>query len=126
MKKYVTSQKECQSKLGGRVCSQCGRPVEPIETVDNSDNPTFWAGCKHCQKFDCGVEPEIQKAARLLVDEHHYVAYGHLERPNGEDEIYEEYWRDTQTGGASDIIQKVLSCLNKVKDGEQNKKALAV
>lgn len=118
MKKYMTTKEECQSKLGGRVCSQCGRPVEPIETVDNSNNPTFWAGCNYCQKFDTGVKPEIQKAARLMVDEHHYVAYSHLEWPDGKDETYKEYWRNAQTGGASNTILRVLSCLEKVRGWE--------
>ena len=53
VKEYRTTKEECQRRIDERacVCPGCGGPIIPFETVDNSGNPTFWAGCEHCQAW---------------------------------------------------------------------------
>jgi len=111
MAKYVTTKKECESKLNGRVCTRCGIPIVAIETVDNSHHPTFWAGCNKCSCFDNGVKIEIYKVAVMLVDDCRYIAYSHLSESDYEGQ--EKYWRHQQIGGACSTVLDVLRCMKK-------------
>ena len=73
--KYQTTKEECQNKINKDspiVCSLCGGKLEPIETVDNSRNPTFWRGCLECSRFNGGVSPSVYEIASKLVDERNF------------------------------------------------------
>lgn len=74
--KYQTTKKQCQSKIDElkHVCDRCGRKIVPLKTVDNGDNPTYWAGCMHGQTikgawghFTHGVKKDIYDLAVKLV-----------------------------------------------------------
>jgi hypothetical protein len=90
--KHQITEKECKNKING-VCSRCGGGIEPIETVDNSSNPTFWPGCKSCGYFDSGVKEDVYKIAKSLVDDGvvHYQRVPHdpeLSNYNRKEEIH--------------------------------------
>jgi len=98
-KECVTSFDECLEKIYG-VCDGCGGKLEPIKTVDNAGNPTYWSGCLHCSKFCWGVKKEIFDIAREMVEKENFVAYRHLEDPRHKKEIKQdevEYYLDSQT-----------------------------
>ncbi len=61
--KYQITKKQCQESIRG-ICSYCGGKLEPIETVDNSGNPTFWVGCVPCGVFDNGTDPKTYEIAK--------------------------------------------------------------
>lgn len=108
-KEYVQTEQECQKKIDdyNGVCTGCGGELTPMETVDNSHNPTFWSGCEPCAVFDWGVEVEIFNAARYMVLERfHYVYRSHQkpEATSGEDY---DYWLATQTKGAVSLLRDV-------------------
>ena len=66
---YMITKDECQKQCDGKVCTTCGNPIIPFETVDNSRNPTHWPGCERCSKFNYGVPPEVYiKAAEIKKD----------------------------------------------------------
>lgn len=109
-KKYMITREHCKSFIRG-ICSQCGGELEPLETVDNSGNPTFWCGCMKCQRFDNGVSQQVYDIAKSLVTEHFYVYYKHMESPHNrpEDKAYKDYWEESQIGGASGLVDKILT-----------------
>jgi predicted Fe-S protein YdhL (DUF1289 family) len=74
--KYQVTKKQCQNKIKelNNVCDRCGKELEPIKTVNNADEPTYWIGCFHGQKekgawgnFTSGVKKEVYKLAYKLV-----------------------------------------------------------
>jgi len=105
-KKYQTSREDCQKTIKG-VCPGCGGLVEPIETVNNSDEPTFWAGCKTCHEFCSGVNPTVFKVARHMVEREGLVAYQYLKEYDGDEEMV-DYCLRGQTKGACEIVKRVL------------------
>ena len=119
MKEYRITKKECAEKIKGRVCSGCGRPVTPLETVDNSGDPTFWGGCEHCRRIDWGVSPELFKIAEMMVVEHRHIAYHHLDQPVNKDGIEYQMWQEDQIRGAVSTVSDVLACQKKVS-GEKS------
>jgi hypothetical protein len=107
-KQYQQTSEEIAAKIVGLVCEGCGNTLEPIETVDNSDQPTFWAGCRACSKFTNGASPHIFRIARRLVTEYRFYPYAHLgEYRNGSDGE-RDYWLTEQTTGAANIVWQVL------------------
>lgn len=76
-KKYIVTKQACEEGIQkrGSVCEYCGRTPIALETVDNANNPTHWAGCYHTDNvtsdswgvFTCGVDPEVYKLAVNLV-----------------------------------------------------------
>ena len=64
MLEYRISKESCLKNISGRVCEGCGEGLSAIETVDNSGNPTFWAGCNRCQRFTGGVNRDIFDAVQ--------------------------------------------------------------
>jgi hypothetical protein len=66
MIKYQITKEECANRCVGRVCCRCGEPLIPIETVDNSNNPTFWAGCLSCSIFSPGTTMKMYNTAKEL------------------------------------------------------------
>ena len=114
---YKTTFEHCKRLIYG-VCSHCGGELEPIETVDNSNAPTFWAGCKPCSRFDWGVLPEVYSIAEKMVDDNHYLAYSHMDSPRDRDDEYKKYYRESQIGGTTSIVAQIWRLI------EDNKKAL--
>ncbi|MFH1525821.1 MAG: hypothetical protein ABIG69_04080 [Bacteroidota bacterium] len=51
------------------VCEGCGGELEPLETVDNAGNPTFWVGCQKCYCFRAGIDPKYFDIAQILISE---------------------------------------------------------
>ena len=95
--KYETTKEECQKQIGDNVCPFCGGELKPMETVDNSDNPTYWAKA-------------IWKIARKLTEEGWIKAYPHLDKTDYNDSPEKkEYYLNQQTSGATRIVQAVLS-----------------
>lgn len=113
---YVESKDECQRKIDAihLVCSHCGGEREPIETVDNSHNPTYWPGCLACSRFDYGVDPVVYEIAKELVDNRNYIHYSHMDNPKNNDEAYKKYYRESQIGGATGLVRDILSIHSKL------------
>lgn len=114
-KEYKITKDQCQSMIGERICSQCGGPLSPIETMDNSGAPTFWSGCQDCLKFDSGVSPTIYKIAKMMVINRAFIAYKHLRKPQGRNTDFKEHWLRTQIGGACDVVYDVLWCQKELR-----------
>jgi len=114
MKKYKTSKEVCAKHCEGLICPGCGKPIEPIETVDNAGDPTFWSGCMSCSRFDSGVSPEIHQMAKIMVDKYHFHRWGHDDPPR--DDAEKEYQRTRQIEGAAGIVRQVLACQKQVVD----------
>ena len=100
--------------INNLVCPQCGGKLEPIETVDNADHPTFWSGCSNCGLFSSGVEPKIYKIAKYLVEECNYRHYKSMDNPYNKDESYQEYYRLTQIHGACSIVYDVIRGIKQI------------
>ena len=107
MSKYQITKEKCQSMING-VCSGCGGKIEPIETVDNAGNPTFWAGCPKCEKFCWGVDKKIFRIARKMVQAFRFEPYSHMRELEYKTREEKRYWLTSQTRGASNIVQKIL------------------
>lgn len=80
MKKYMTTKKQCQEWIDklNNVCDSCWRKIEPMETVDNSWNPTYWAWCMHWKKdwgtFTSWVKKDIYElSVKLVLDDDLYL-----------------------------------------------------
>ena len=106
MEEYKINKEVCEKQIYG-VCRRCGGKLEPIETVDNSNNPTFWPGCQKCMCFDCGVPVSVFNAAKKLVEERFMNPYSICVEPN-DDEITKEYKKRNQIGSVCDTITEVL------------------
>lgn len=120
-KVYKITKEECQAKIHG-VCDQCGGELEPIETVDNANNPTYWAGCTACSKFHWGTSKEVYNIAVKLVDESFWVPYSHMDHPDAlhrqNDPLYKEYkeyYRKSQIAGACAKVRDVIYWQEKLK-----------
>lgn len=113
--KYKTTKEQCQSMING-VCSGCGGELLPLETVDNSGDPTYWAACPKCQIFDWGCNPHVFEIARKMVAEGNYIHYKRniIDLPDGKDEAYKEYWLSSQIRGTTSLVRQVLDIHNKL------------
>jgi len=107
MIKYATPKEVCQSRIKG-VCPSCGGALEPIETVDNSGQPTFWAGCNPCGQFSNGVTPEVYQIAYKMVTEKNFWAYSHLKKEASPTPQQELYWTQSQVRGTCSVVNDVL------------------
>ena len=103
MAKYKITFEQCLKQIGkGDVCEGCGGKLEPIKTVDNSDWPTFWVGCKHCMCFRGGIKKEYWEIARRLIKEDMLIPYSHMHKSKYEDTPERlAYYLDSQTAGLS-------------------------
>ena len=112
-KNYQITKEQCQAnidKLMPIVCTCCGGKIEPIATVDNSGNPTYWQGCEECARFNGGTSPKIYATAVKMVDERHFVAYSFDRMPDkSKDPSGFDYWRKSQIRGAVSVITDILS-----------------
>ncbi len=76
--KYQITKIQCKKQIPkGNICDGCGGYLEPIETIDNSWNPTYWAGCRKCHVFTTGATKKIFKIARKLVKKGRLEPYTH-------------------------------------------------
>ena len=66
IQRYQITEEACRKHCVDKVCIYCGEPIEPIETVDNSGNPTFWTACMKCSRFNPGTTKEIYRKALSL------------------------------------------------------------
>ena len=115
---YKTTFEECKKTIKG-VCSSCGGKLEPIETVDNAGNPTFWAGCLVCSYFDNGVPPEIYKIAKEMVEIEKFRPYSHINHDPNDNEIMKQYKIKYQIKGACEIVASVLRIYLKKHESKQ-------
>ncbi len=107
------SKERCLEMVDGRVCPSCGGPLEALDTVDNADRPTFWAGCMPCGRFSWGVKPLIFQIAKEMVDEHHYIAYSYLGvKENHPQDEWPEWYR-SQYQGTCSTVQQVINIYTK-------------
>ena len=114
MKTYQETKEQCQVKIGILVCEGCGGKLEPLETVNNAHEPTFWVGCNHCSCFRGGVLKQYWKIARELVESNEIIPYRHLSRNEYEDTPEKlDYWLDSQTAGLSHQIGRIHKLLEK-------------
>lgn len=99
MKKYQVTKEECEAKIKG-VCEGCGGKLEPIETENNSGEPTYWVGCSHCSCFRGGVDRRYWEIARSLIEKGEMIPYSHMNKNEYEDTPDRlEYWFDSQCAG---------------------------
>lgn len=107
---YKITEKQCGDRIPvDVVCSQCGGALEPIETVDNANNPTFWCGCKMCCRFDNGVSSYKYYIAKELVENRGYRHYHHIEHKEDDSEETKAYKIGCQISGACDLVGDVLA-----------------
>jgi hypothetical protein len=104
---YKITEKQCADNISG-VCSQCGGTLEPLETVDNSGNPTFWSGCKKCCRFYNGVDPRVYEISKIMVDEYYFRPYSHIDYNNSDSDEIKESRRERQICGACNIVNQVI------------------
>jgi len=112
-KVYQISEEICAKNISG-VCPGCGGVVEPIETVNNSDEPTFWSGCNHCLIFCCGVDKSVWQTARKLVEEGRGFTSCKSRHDYEDTPERLEYWKDTETSHLSGQIRQILFEYNKI------------
>ena len=117
MEEYRITKEICQEMIGDLVCPCCGKQsLEPIETVDNADNPTYWAGCNDCGQYSWGVRNETYIISNKLVREHNYVAYQHL-GSNYELKNEElDRWFKSQISGTHPLVYSFLKIQKELSD----------
>ena len=108
---YRITYEQCKRALHG-VCSRCGGELDPLETKDNSGNPTFWPGCKECCCFDYGVTPETYRIAKELVEVEHFHPYSHIDHDHTDDEATKQYKIQSQISNVCGIVNDVLRIHN--------------
>jgi hypothetical protein len=78
MIEYIQSEKECFERCTGLVCLRCGNALSPVETVDNSNRPTFWAGCLSCMIFSPGTQKEVYEKAKEISKDYRNISMDDL------------------------------------------------
>lgn len=114
---YITTKEECQKQIDNHsdfVCSSCGRKLSPIETVDNSDRPTYWSGCEPCGHYDNGVRREVFLIAKEMVEKHYHVHYSHITGRDGSPEEQDYYFR-SQIRGTANFIARIFYVQKEIK-----------
>ena len=106
--RYQITKKQCQKRISG-VCPGCGGEVTPLRTVDNSNNPTYWSGCKKCSVFCKGVNPDVFRIARTMVEKYYFHPHSYLSEADYQgSEEEKEYWLTNQTSSASRIVAQII------------------
>jgi len=114
-KQYQTTKEECQKRIDnkdGNLCTRCGNKLHPIETVDNSDNPTFWSGCSDCGFFDGGTTKEIYQISERMVNERNFRAYSYMQR----EDYDSDYWVKSQISGTFLVVRDILRLKEEIKN----------
>ena len=73
-KEYIQSEERCLEGCKDKVCLRCGMPLSPIETVDNSNRPTFWGGCLNCMIYSLGTSKEIYDIANKISADYRHTS----------------------------------------------------
>jgi hypothetical protein len=73
-KEYIQSEERCLEGCKDKVCLRCGMPLSPIETVDNSNRPTFWGGCLNCMIYSPGTSKEIYDIANKISADYRHTS----------------------------------------------------
>lgn len=116
MKEFKISKEQCQKMIGELVCNGCGGKLEPLETVDNCNDPTFWSWCLKCQKFTWGTKLEVFKIAEQLVLKHHHIEYSHMGSNHGLEGDKLDYWNSSQISGTSGLVSRILNIQKELKN----------
>lgn len=118
-KQYKITKDQCKANIHG-ICSGCGGEITPIETVDNSGDPTFWPGCEKCSVFDYGTDPHIFNIAKRMVEEG-YSHYGGdiISSPYGKSEEYKKYWLSSQIRGTTGLVRQILKIHTEMKNKDK-------
>jgi hypothetical protein len=117
-KAYKTTKEDCVSKITG-VCSQCGGKLDPIETVDNSNDPTFWAGCLRCHIFCWGIDERIFKLSDRMVREHDLRPYSHIDHRPDDSLDVSAYKLRQQVAGAHSLVRALVKLIEEETKQEQ-------
>jgi len=107
---YRITKENCAAGISG-VCSMCGGQLSPIETVDNSRNPTFWPGCKECCRFENGVKPDVYRVAKAMVEDHGYRGSSYMHIDGSEGDEMKRYKLNNHISGACGVVRLVLSLM---------------
>lgn len=108
MTDYIISKSRCLGSIMG-VCPGCGGALTAIETVDNSNMPTYWSGCESCATFSSGVPEEVYRIACYLIKTDGEIVYRHMDNPRDRtDPGYLQYWESVQIKGMCSLVQRVL------------------
>lgn len=121
---YIVTKEQCQQDIDSKppvVCPRCGGKIEPVETVDNSNRPTFWRACLNCDHLDYGVPVEVFLTAKTLFEKHHKRPYRHLEEPSTELTGKYKYYKECQIGGLSSEVQTMLQVYKEITNTEEIK-----
>jgi len=113
---YDTTKELCQKiidKNNPVVCKSCGGEINPIETVNNANKPTFWSGCLKCMVFDGGVKPIVFEIAKKMFEERHFRYYKEQE-PEKDSDMY-EYYKQSQLRGISGLVYDIIFYYNNLK-----------
>ena len=114
---YKISKSQCQKSINrNKVCSQCGGTLSPLETVDNSNAPTFWIGCKKCSRFGNGVPIDVYDIAKELVVNDRYSHYSHIEIEENDSSEMIKYKTQCQISGACYIVTDIIRIYNDIKN----------
>ncbi len=111
-KEYQITKETCQKMIDERpnICSRCGRKLVPIETVDNSDHPTFWPGCLHgsdAGNYHGGTTQEVYDLAEKLICDGETPARYYNKFEYSKDANHREYWFGEQMSSMCDLIHRI-------------------
>lgn len=118
---YIVTKEQCQQDIDSKppvVCPRCGGKIEPVETVDNSGNPTHWRACLSCDCLSYGVPVEVFMTAKTLFEKHGKIAFRHLKEPVKDklDNYLQDYkyYKESQIGGLSSEVLTTLNVYNEI------------
>jgi hypothetical protein len=119
-KVYSITKDACQAMIDKTdvVCGSCGGKLSPIETIDNSGNPTFWSHCPVCQIYEWGTNPIVYEIAKDMVLNHYHTAYSHLGSNYGLQGEELIQWQRSQIKGTCSVVLQVLNIYKKLNDGK--------
>jgi hypothetical protein len=116
-KQYKITIEQCQSMING-VCDGCGGVLVPVETVDNANNPTYWAACGACSKYHWGTPVVVFQVAKRMF-ENGFRAYSTLHDPKykpSATDFEKEYYKSSQISGTCAVVRDVLKFHKEVLD----------
>jgi len=106
---YKITKEQCAKKIKG-VCSYCGGRLEPLKVNDGSKYPTYLSGCNRCQAFNEGVDPEIYRTAKKIVEEG-FRYHSHLKDKESDSLETKQYKTKCHIGDTCILIKKILEVM---------------
>lgn len=113
--KYQITRKQCAGLIHG-VCDGCGGELKPLKTVDNSDNPTYWAGCEKCSKYCWGVDEKVYSIAKELVEKRGWNPYHHMHEEDYKTAEEKLYFKQSQIAGAVCLVNDVFRVMQEISN----------